>query len=163
MCYGGTGYVGSLLVKNLLEKGYTVHATTRNLNDVSKVGFLKSLPYADTRLVLFQAEIYNPDDFDHAIKGCETVFHLVTPQRHIENSQFKNITEAALAAEKSIATSCIQSDTVKCLIYTSSLSTAYPVKIDGSGFKDIVDETCWTPPNLSFPFPDDNYRVERPF
>ncbi|GKU87972.1 hypothetical protein SLEP1_g2294 [Rubroshorea leprosula] len=126
--------------------------------DASKVRFLKSLPYADTRLVLFQAEIYNPDDFDHAIIGCETVLHLVTPKRHIENSQFKNITDAALAAVKSAATSSIQSGTVKRLIYTSSLSAAYPVKIDGCGFKDFVDETCWTPPNLSFPFPDDNYK-----
>lgn len=29
---GGTGYVGSMLVKKLLEKGYIVHATSRNLS-----------------------------------------------------------------------------------------------------------------------------------
>jgi len=29
---GGAGYIGSLLVKKLLEKGYTVHATLRNLS-----------------------------------------------------------------------------------------------------------------------------------
>lgn len=28
---GGAGYVGSWLVKKLLEKGYTVHATLRSL------------------------------------------------------------------------------------------------------------------------------------
>lgn len=28
---GGAGYIGSWLVKKLLEKGYTVHATLRNL------------------------------------------------------------------------------------------------------------------------------------
>ncbi|KAJ0053779.1 hypothetical protein Pint_00562 [Pistacia integerrima] len=41
---GGAGYVGSWLVKKLLEKGYTVHATLRNLDDRSKVNFLKSFP-----------------------------------------------------------------------------------------------------------------------
>lgn len=28
---GGAGYIGSWLVKKLLQKGYTVHATLRNL------------------------------------------------------------------------------------------------------------------------------------
>ena len=28
---GGSGYIGSWLVKKLLDKGYTVHATLRNL------------------------------------------------------------------------------------------------------------------------------------
>jgi len=32
---GGAGYIGSLLVKKLLEKGYTVHATLRNLSILS--------------------------------------------------------------------------------------------------------------------------------
>jgi nucleoside-diphosphate-sugar epimerase len=32
---GGAGYIGSLLVKKLLEKGYTVHATLRNLSIIS--------------------------------------------------------------------------------------------------------------------------------
>ena len=28
---GGSGYIASCLIKKLLEKGYTVHATLRNL------------------------------------------------------------------------------------------------------------------------------------
>ena len=28
---GGSGYIGSYLVKKLLQKGYTVHATLRNM------------------------------------------------------------------------------------------------------------------------------------
>ncbi|KAE8694635.1 hypothetical protein F3Y22_tig00110777pilonHSYRG00168 [Hibiscus syriacus] len=44
---GGAGYLGSWLVKKLLDKGYTVHATLRNLDDKLKVGLLKSLPGAD--------------------------------------------------------------------------------------------------------------------
>jgi hypothetical protein len=46
------------------------------------VDLLKSLPNADNRLVLFQADIYNPSDFEPAIKGCEYVFHVATPMQH---------------------------------------------------------------------------------
>ncbi|KAK0582841.1 hypothetical protein LWI29_030190 [Acer saccharum] len=84
---GGAGYIGSCLVKKLLEKGYTVHATLRNLDDRSKVDFLMSFPGADTRLVLFEADIYDPKTFDPAIQGCEFVFHVATPLLHTEGYQ----------------------------------------------------------------------------
>lgn len=50
--------------------------------DASKVGLLKSLPNADTNLFLFQADIYNPNEFEPAIQGCEFVFHVATPMQH---------------------------------------------------------------------------------
>ncbi|CAI9101149.1 OLC1v1038408C1 [Oldenlandia corymbosa var. corymbosa] len=152
---GGSGYLGSFLIKKLLEKGFTVHATLRNLGEEVKVRFLKSLPYADSRLVLFQADIYNPDEFAPAILGCHTVVHLATPLHHDHRSSlYKNTTEAALGGVKCIAESCIKSGTVKRLVYTSSVVAASPLKDDGSGFKDSMDETCWTPLNLSFPYTD---------
>lgn len=37
------GYVGSHLVKQLLERGYTVNATVRDASDEAKYGWIKSL------------------------------------------------------------------------------------------------------------------------
>ncbi|OMO64317.1 NAD-dependent epimerase/dehydratase [Corchorus capsularis] len=154
---GAAGFVASSLVKKLLEKGYTVHATLRNLNDSSKVELLKSLPEADTRLVLFQADMYHPEEFEQAIQGCTFVFHVATPLFHTGgNFQFKNTTEVSVGAMKSIAMSCLKSgSSVRRLIYTASVMSASPMKDDGSGFKDSMDETCWTPLNLSYPYYDD--------
>ncbi|CAK9165795.1 unnamed protein product [Ilex paraguariensis] len=85
---GGASYLGSYLIKKLLERGYIVHATLRNLGEPSKVGLLKGLPNAETRLELFEADIYNPDDFGTAIHGCELVVHMATPLQHQpKNSQ----------------------------------------------------------------------------
>lgn len=148
---GAAGYLGSALVHKLLEKGYTVHATLRNLGDASKTGLLKALPHADTRLVLFQADIYNPDEFGPAIQGCQVVFHLATPLQHdASSSQYKSTCEAAVAGVKGIVESCIKSGTVKQLIYTASVVASSALKDDGSGYKNTIDESCWTPLNVPY-------------
>ncbi|KAI5448036.1 putative anthocyanidin reductase [Lathyrus oleraceus] len=145
---GSAGYIGSLLVKKLLQKGYTVHATLRNLKDESKVGLLRDLPHANTRLVLFEADIYKPDEFRQAIQGCEFVFHVATAFQHHTHSQFKSIEEAVIEGVKSIATNCIKSGTVRKLIYTGTVLSSSPLKDDGSDYKNFIDETCWTPLHL---------------
>ncbi|CAJ2631339.1 unnamed protein product [Trifolium pratense] len=149
---GASGYIASLLINKLLAKGYTVHATLRDLKDESKVGLLKSFPQSQQKLVLFEADIYNSVDFEPAIKGCQFVFHVATPLIHEPGSQFKDITEASLAGSKNIAMYCKRAGTVKRLIYTGSVVSASPMKDDGTGFKDVMDETCWTPLNDSLAY-----------
>ncbi|KDP25319.1 hypothetical protein JCGZ_20475 [Jatropha curcas] len=151
---GGSGYLGSWLVKKLLEKGYIVHATLRNLEDTSKTGLLKSLPKANTNLFLFQADLYKPIEFEKAIHGCQFVFHVATPLFHDPNktSGNKDKVEAAVAGDKSIVETCIRSKSVKRLIYTASVLAASPLNEDGITFRSCMDESCWTPLHLSFPF-----------
>ncbi|XP_014491489.2 anthocyanidin reductase ((2S)-flavan-3-ol-forming) [Vigna radiata var. radiata] len=147
---GGGSYLGSLMVNMLLEKGYTVHSTLRNLNDESKIRLLKGFPDAEERLVLFEADIYRPQEYESAIQGCEIVFHVATPYQHQLDSQFKNTTEAAVEGVRAIVRHSIKSGTVRRVIYTASVVAASPLKDDGAaGFKDFIDETCWTPLDLS--------------
>ncbi|MQL20522.1 hypothetical protein EI008_26475, partial [Escherichia coli] len=82
------------------------------------------------------------------MKGCEFVFHVATPMVHQRDSQ--NVSEATVAGVKSIARYCVKSGTVRRLIYTASVVASSPRKDDGIGFKDFIDETCWTPLNVSF-------------
>ncbi|GAV92031.1 Epimerase domain-containing protein [Cephalotus follicularis] len=153
---GGSGYIGSWLVKKLLEKGHIVHATLRNLDDTSKVGLLNSLPGADTNLVLFKADIYSPSEFELAIEGCEFVFHVATPLHHdTQSSLYKDTAEAAIAGVRSIADSCIRSKSVKRLIYTASVISSSPLTEDGCHFQSCINESCWTPLNVSFAYSND--------
>ncbi|CAL9105107.1 unnamed protein product [Musa textilis] len=152
---GGSGYIGSWLVKKLLRRGYHVHATVRNSGDDSKVGHLRSLPGADARLSLFESDLYTADTFEPAIRGCEYVFLVATPMHHSPNSQFKDTSEAAVSAVSTILRLCELSGTVRRVIYTGSVTAASPLKEDDTGFKDSIDESCWTPLHLSYDRFDD--------
>ncbi|CAI0441218.1 unnamed protein product [Linum tenue] len=68
--------------------------------------------------------------------------------------QYKDRMEAMAAGSKSIAESCIKSGTVKRLIYTASVMAASPLFQDGVGYGDAIDESCWTPLNVSFKYCD---------
>lgn len=61
----------------------------------------------------------------------------------------KNTWEAAVGGIKSIVYACIRPGTVKKLIYTASVVAASPLQVNGNGFKSTMDESCWTPLNIS--------------
>lgn len=73
---GGTGYLGSELVKQLLQKGFDVHATVRKPDNKSAVQHLLKLADAlPGNLKLFKADLLEPNAFDEAIQGCQYIFH----------------------------------------------------------------------------------------
>ncbi|PON82463.1 NAD(P)-binding domain containing protein [Trema orientale] len=127
---GASGYIGSWLVRKLLENGHT------------------KTNWCYFKLIY----IYNAIEFDAAIKGCDFVFHVATPMLHdIQNSQYKDTAEAAVAGARLIAESCIRSGTVERLIYcTASIMASSQLTEDGVGLRSYVDESCWTPLDHSF-------------
>ncbi|KAJ0932654.1 putative dihydroflavanol 4-reductase [Helianthus annuus] len=156
---GGAGYIGSALVHSLLQKGYTVlHATLRNLGDESKVGLLKSFPFAEERLHLFEADIYKPEEFQEAIQGCVFVFHVATPLQHTTGYKYNNVVDAAVNSVKKIVDACTHSGTVKRLIYTASVVAASPLKDDGSGYKVTMDESCRIALHLAVPYENEQLK-----
>ncbi|KAM0072272.1 putative dihydroflavanol 4-reductase [Helianthus debilis subsp. tardiflorus] len=111
---GGAGYIGSLT------------STTWLHCDESKVGLLKSFPYAEERLHLFEADICKPEEFEKAIQGCVFVFHVAYPIFHnIGSYKSNNVVEVTICAVKKIAEA---SGTVKRLIYTATIGAASPLK-----------------------------------
>lgn len=73
---GATGYLGSELVKQLLQKGFIVHATVRSPGNTKAVQHLTNLADAlPGTLKLFKADLLHPKAFDESIKGCQYVFH----------------------------------------------------------------------------------------
>ena len=76
---GATGYVATQVVKQLLEKGYTVKGTVRSTTS-DKVKGLKALGEAlPGALSLHEADLLKPGAFDGIVKGASVVFHLASP------------------------------------------------------------------------------------
>src|SRR3989344_4497351 len=65
---GGTGYIGSWLVKNLLDQGHTVHALVRNP--------AKAKIIAHPNLLFFETDIMDRDAIFKAMRNCDYAFHL---------------------------------------------------------------------------------------
>src|ERR1700749_3666191 len=78
---GGTGFVGSHCVLQLLQKGYHVKTTLRSMNRKEEViGMLKSggIPSVD-RLTFIETDLSKDVNWDEAVKGCKYVLHVASP------------------------------------------------------------------------------------
>ena len=92
---GGTGYLARWCIHELLERGYTVHATIR---DLSREAALRSLfPAADGtgRLRVFAADLLRDDGWQKAADGCGYVLHVASP---LPPSEPKNADELIVPA-----------------------------------------------------------------
>ncbi|KAK2643434.1 hypothetical protein Ddye_025197 [Dipteronia dyeriana] len=139
---GGSGCIGSWLVRLLLDRRYTVHATVRNLNDDKETEHLRALEGADTRLRIFQIDLLDYDSIVAAISGCAGVFHLASPciidrvlypQKEILDPAIKgtiNVRTAAKAAG------------VRRVVVTSSASAIVPSPHWPAD--KVKTEDCWT-------------------
>ncbi|WP_030984987.1 SDR family oxidoreductase [Streptomyces sp. NRRL WC-3744] len=78
---GGTGFIGSWCVLTLLDAGYTVRTTVRDLRrePALRSWLHAAQPFQDDRLTVVRADLEHPDDWDEAVAGCDFVLHVASP------------------------------------------------------------------------------------
>ncbi|KAJ1555727.1 hypothetical protein HK405_013991 [Cladochytrium tenue] len=80
---GGSGFVGSHCVFQLLEAGYTVRTTVRNLSKAQYVrDMLRDGGLADpdtAALTFFAADLNADEGWAAAVSGCDYVLHVASP------------------------------------------------------------------------------------
>jgi bifunctional dihydroflavonol 4-reductase/flavanone 4-reductase len=160
---GAGGYIGSWLVKSLLQRGYTVSATLRNPKDEAKTGPLLSLPGAAERLKLFQADLCEEDAFDSAVEGCEGVFHVASPMDFSKLSE-DDYVQPALKGVLNVLKSSSRAKSVRRVVYTSSVAAACPLNEEGEFMTaSTLDESTWTPVDIlrKKPHPDYFYSISK--
>ncbi|KAL5580667.1 hypothetical protein UlMin_013109 [Ulmus minor] len=138
---GGSGCIGSWLVRLLLLRGYSVHATLQNLNDEAETKHLQSLEGAETRLRLFQIDLLDYASISAAINGCSGVFHLASPcivdQVHEPE---KELLDPAIKGTINVLTAAKEAG-VGRVVVTSSISAIIPSP--GWPADKLKREDCW--------------------
>ena len=120
---GASGYIGSWIVRTLLEAGCTVHGTVRNPQKKTGLEHLQTLSDAHPgQLKLFKADLLDPGSFDEAMAGCELVMHTASP---FLLSGFTDAEEAlvrpALEGTRNVLDSVNRTPSVKRVVLTSSV------------------------------------------
>ncbi|ESW12004.1 hypothetical protein PHAVU_008G076700 [Phaseolus vulgaris] len=143
---GGTGFIGSWIIKRLLEHGYYVNTTIRSdLGRKRDVSFLTNLPDASEKLHFFNADLSNPESFGPAVEGCVGIFHTATPIDFAVNEPEEVVTKRVIEGALGILKAAVKAKTVKRVVYTSSAST---VSFTGPEPQDVVDESAWSDVDL---------------
>lgn len=143
---GATGFVASWLVKRLLDKGYTVHATVRDPENKMKVRHLLDIPKAGEKLKLFRADLIEEGSFDAAINGCDGVFHVASPVEFNPKDPENDVIKPAVDGTLNVLRACTKAKTVKRVVVTSSTATACINESEEQN--QYIDETCWTDVDL---------------
>ncbi|KAL2540908.1 NAD(P)-binding Rossmann-fold superfamily protein [Abeliophyllum distichum] len=139
---GGSGYIGSWLVRLLLERGYTVHATVKDLKDEKETKHLEDFEGAKSRLRLFQMDLLNYDSIVTAITGTTGVFHLASPCIVDEVRDPENeLLAPAIKGTINVLTAAKELG-VGRVVVTSSISAIIP---SPNWPADVVkNEECWS-------------------
>ncbi len=142
---GGSGFIGSHCILQLLAAGHAVHTTVRNLARESGVrAMLKAGgAEADDRLSFFAADLTSDAGWAEAVSGCEYVLHVASPfPPTLPKHQDELIVPAREGALRVLRAA--RDAGAKRVVLTSSFAAiGYGHKPRSTPF----DETDWTDPD----------------
>jgi dihydroflavonol-4-reductase len=138
---GGSGFIGSWCVISLLQKGYNVRTTVR---DVAREGAVRSaigrIVDAQNRLSFYAANLTSDAGWDIATDGCEYVLHVASPLGVIEPKNPDELIVPAREGAKRAIKAAIKAG-VRRVVMTSSVSATSKSTSSGDS---VSDETVWT-------------------
>ncbi|XP_076901782.1 phenylacetaldehyde reductase-like [Bidens hawaiensis] len=135
----------SWLVKLLLDRGYTVHATVRSLDDPTKTEHLLALDGAKERLSLFEANLIVEGSFDTAVNDCVCVFHTASPVLLSIDDPQAQLINPAVKGTLNVLKSAAKVQSLKRVVLTSSMTAVmFGSRLPEHG--DVMDETWFSDP-----------------
>lgn len=120
---GAAGYIGSHVVRELLERGYRVRATVRDPGDPKKTAHLERIAGDNRdRLELRAADLLERGAFDDIIAGCVHVYHLASAVYLSAADPQREIVEPAVAGTENVFAAIAAAGTVERVGLTSSIA-----------------------------------------
>ncbi|CAK4151315.1 unnamed protein product [Aphanomyces euteiches] len=134
---GATGFIASHTIQQLLAKtDYVVRGTVRSLKKPDRFAHLTSLPHANTRLELVEANLLDDKAWAPAVKDCAAVLHIASPFLLTLHDPQKDLVEPAERGTENVLRAAIAEDSVKDIVLTSSLAAIADAPVDGKVFTE---------------------------
>ena len=133
---GASGFIASYVIRELLENGYNVRGTVRDLAEGKSYEYLTSLPGAAGRLELAQAELLTEHAYDEAIAGCECVIHTASPYALDVKDPQRDLVDPALRGTLNVLRACDKSKSVKKVVLTSSVAAVSDEPVSGHVYSE---------------------------
>lgn len=143
---GGTGYLGSQILKVLLEKDYHVHLTSRNVEKTKELSWIKELEKKKKgEITFFSGDLTKEGSFDEAMKGAKYLIHAASPFKidKIKDAK-KELVDPAVNGTKYALDAATKSGSIEKVVLTSSLAAIYGDAVDKEEIEeDIFTEEHW--------------------
>jgi nucleoside-diphosphate-sugar epimerase len=152
MVTGGTGYVGSWIVKKLLEAGHTVRMTVRDKSRTSKYAVLQKIAdQSSGSLEFWEADLLVPGSFDAAAKGSDAIMHVASPFKIKVSDPQKELIDPALEGTRNVLSAASHSGSVRKVVITSSVAAVHGDNADMAeqGLESFNEESFNTTSSLS--------------
>ena len=141
---GGSGYVGSWCVIALLEQGYTVRTTVRDLRREGEVRAMVATKVdPGNRLSVHAANLASDEGWDAAIDGAEYVLHVASPLGVPPPKNADDLIIPARDGAVRVVRAAIRAGATRVVMTSSVAATSRDTRApDGES-----DETVWTNPD----------------
>ncbi len=140
---GGTGYIGSWVVKELLEKSYVVRMTVRSKTNKAKYQHFDTIAEKNNgKLELWEADLLKEGSYDEVAKGADAIIHVASPFTLRFKDAQKELLDPALLGTRNVLNAATKSGTVKKIVLTSSVAAVHGDNIDmkNQGLTEFTEE-----------------------
>lgn len=126
---GGSGFIGSWILKELLERGFNVRAAVRS---GSKEAYLKNLfkDHLETLEFVIVEDITTPGAFDETVKGVTGIIHSASPLSGPDPTIEPDVLiKPAVEGTLGILKSAERSPSVARVVVTSSIASVWDTDV----------------------------------
>jgi nucleoside-diphosphate-sugar epimerase len=128
---GGTGFLGSWVTKQLLEKSYIVRLAVRNKNKTQNFAHLQAIQKQTSGILeIWEADLLTPNSYNAAAQGADAIIHMASPFTLRFKDPQTELIDPALHGTQNVLAAATASSTVKKVILTSSVAAVHGDNID---------------------------------
>ncbi len=120
---GASGYIGSWIVRDCVEQGYTVRACVRDANNTDKVAHLLAMNDLGLRgkVELHQGDLFKKGSYDAAFEGCSAVLHAGAAVGYNRETP-QEVYDGCFTEVEHVLESAIKGGNLKRFVFTSSFA-----------------------------------------